>query len=57
MSHHRHKERRVKKSVRFDTDTLILIEKKAKKSGVAFSETVRRVVNKGLDKRKKAKAK
>jgi len=53
----RQKERRVKKSVRFDADTLVLIEKKAKKSGVAFSETVRRAVTKSLDKRKKAKEK
>jgi len=57
MSHHRHKERRVKKSVRFDTDTLTLIEKKSKQSGKAFSEIVRRAVTKGLKRSVKAKDK
>jgi len=57
MSHHRHKERRVKKSVRFDTDTLILIDKKVKRSGKPFSEVIRRAVNKGLERSVKAKAK
>jgi len=54
---HRRKEPRIKKSVRFDTDTLILIEKKAKQSGEGFSETIRRVVTKGLERSAKAKAK
>jgi len=57
MSHHRHKERRVKKSVRFDTDTLILIGKKAKRSGKSFSEVIRQIITKGLERSVKAKTK
>jgi len=57
MSHHRHKERRVKKSVRFDADTLVLIEKKAKRSGKPFSEVIRRILAKGLERSVKAKEK
>ncbi len=57
MSYHRHKERRVKKSVRFDKDMLVLIEKKVKRSGKPFSEIVRRAVNRGLKRSAKDKAK
>jgi len=54
---HKQKERRVKKSVRFDKDMLIIVEKKVKRSGKPFSEVIRRAVTKGLKRSEKAKEK
>jgi len=47
----------IRKTVRLSPATVTLIEKRAKKSGVVFSETVRRAVTEGLKRKRSAKAK
>lgn len=54
---HKQKERRIKKSVRFDVDTIVLIEKEVKRSGKLFSEVIRLAVTKGLKRSVKAEDK
>jgi len=49
--------KKVRKTVRFDTDMVTLIEKESKQSGKPFSEVIRRAVTKGLERSAKAKAK
>ena len=53
----RKKELKVRKTVRFDTDMVTLIEKESKQSGEAFSKIIRRAVVKDLGKPKRAKNK
>ena len=47
--------KKVRKTVRFDTDMVTLIKKKSKQSGKPFSEVIRRAVKKDLVKPKRAK--
>jgi len=53
----RKKELTIRKTVRFDTDMISLIEKKSTKSGKPFSEVIRRAIKKDLVKPKRAKDK
>jgi len=47
----------IKKTVRLSPTIVAQIEKRARQSGVAFSETVRRAVTEGLKRSEKAKEK
>jgi len=47
----------IRKTVRLSPAVVTLIEKRARQSGVAFSETVRRAVTEGLKRSEKAKGK